>query len=51
VHPKKEVFVSLKLQKKRKFKDLVSGTDAYSNIERENNRAEYLKKLLNPEDV
>lgn len=35
-HPKKEVLVDLNRFKKRSFKDLVSTTEAYSNIERDN---------------
>ena len=50
-HPKKEAFVELSKQKVRQFKDLVSHTDAYSNIARDNARADYLKKLLNPDIV
>jgi len=46
-HPKKDVLVDLNRFKKRSFRDLVTATEAYSNIERENQRAAYMKKLLN----
>lgn len=49
VYPVNQTFVSLEKQTKRRFEDLVSGTDYYSNIKRENDRADRLKKLLNPE--
>ena len=35
-------------RKKREFRDLVSGTDQYKNIERDNEHHAFMKKLLNP---
>ncbi len=49
VYPVIKPFVDLTKCKKRKFEDLVSGTDCYANIKRDNERAATLKKLLNPE--
>lgn len=50
VHPKKEGFVEMKKQNQRDFTKLLQGTEAYKNILRENQRAEYLKNLLNDKD-
>ena len=38
--------VDMRKQTKRDFSKLLHSTDAYANVERENKRSDYIKKLL-----
>ena len=43
---KSSAFVEMKKQTKRDFSKLWQGSELYKNIQRENQRTEYIKKLL-----
>jgi len=50
VQKKKNALVELGRQKKRDFTAILKVTDAYSNIQRDNQRAEYIKQILKCSD-
>jgi len=50
VQKKKNTLVELGRQKKRDFTAILKTTDAYANIQRDNQRAEYIKQILQCDD-
>jgi len=44
-------YVDMKKQKKRDCMEHLKGNDFYRNVQRENERMDFLKKLLNTQDI
>ena len=42
----KKPFIDMKKQQKRDFDKMINTSDFYKNIQRENQRADYIKSLL-----